>query len=232
MFPVLPIAGVAWHPSLSDTIHVANLLYLSSYLVRDILWLRVLSVAAGLSLLPFYWTVNSSPLWEPIAWNVLFASVNLVQIGILVWERRPRRLQGTEQFLHQTVFPELTAGEFLRLVRKGTWRDVAAGELVVDQGSLVGETMIIAEGTMEVRHGDQRIAELRPGQCIGEMSFLSGGRAAGSVVALRPCRVLAWPQPTLQRLLDTDPGLAFKIRAVFSRDVVAKLRAHGGPRTG
>ena len=70
-------------------------------------------------------------------------------------------------------------------------------------------------------------SRLKPGQFIGEMSFLSGNRAAADVVTTEPCRVLAWPQPALARLLDKSSGLSFKLRAVLGRDVVAKLRAHG-----
>ena len=41
------LAVATWNPCVTDMIHVANVLYLLSYMVRDILWLRVLSVAAG-----------------------------------------------------------------------------------------------------------------------------------------------------------------------------------------
>lgn len=221
------LAVVIWSPCATDMVHVANVLYLCSYLVRDILWLRVLSVAAGLSLMPYYCRCGDHPLWAPITWNALFAFVNLVQIAILVAERWPRRLPAPERQLYEQVFSEMSVGEFLKLAKTAAWRDVQTGERVVTQGAVVPELMVLAAGAMAVRTGDRMIADLEPGQFIGEMSFLSGNRAAADVVATEPCRVLAWPQPTLGRLLDRSSALSFKLRAVLGRDVVAKLRAYG-----
>ena len=39
-------------------VHAANGLYLVSYLVRDILWLRILTVIGACTLMPFF-------LWRP-----------------------------------------------------------------------------------------------------------------------------------------------------------------------
>ena len=67
-------------------IHGANVLYLASYLVRDILALRVLTVVAGLALLPFY-ILRADPIWVAVAWNALFIAINLLQIYRLLLER-------------------------------------------------------------------------------------------------------------------------------------------------
>ena len=53
------LLGIPW-------IHVANVLYLASYSVRDILWLRILTVVAALCLLPYYFTCSNNILWEAI----------------------------------------------------------------------------------------------------------------------------------------------------------------------
>ena len=91
MDPAILFLITIYCPCVDDMVHVANFLYLTSYLVRDILWLRVLTIFAGLSLLPFYCNCSDHILWAPIGWNALFITVNLVQIGILLRERRPRR---------------------------------------------------------------------------------------------------------------------------------------------
>ncbi len=227
-FPAI-LAIAIWHPCATDMIHVANVLYLCSYLVRDILWLRVLSVVAGLSLMPYYCSCGDHTLWAPITWNALFAFVNIVQIAILVSERWPRQLPPAERKLREEVFPELSAGEFLKLLKRGEWRDVAAGDVLVRKGTSVADMMILTQGAMAVRVDDHVIATLEPGQFIGEMSFLSGNLASADVVATEASRVLAWPQDTLARHLDANTSLSSKLRAVLGLDVVAKLRAHGKP---
>lgn len=68
-------------------VHVANVLYLVSYLVKDVLWLHVLTVVAGLVSMP-YFGLRADPLWAPVAWNVVFVAINTYQIHLLWRERR------------------------------------------------------------------------------------------------------------------------------------------------
>ena len=86
-------------------IHFANVLYLVSYLVQDILWLRVLTVVAALSLIPYYAT---NWLGEAIAWNVVFLVINVVQIKLLMIRRLPVSLDEKEQSLYSRAFRALT----------------------------------------------------------------------------------------------------------------------------
>ena len=52
-------------------IHSANVLYLVSYTMRDILWLRVFTVIAACCLIPYFY-FQTEPLLAPIYWNLLF----------------------------------------------------------------------------------------------------------------------------------------------------------------
>ena len=227
MVAAMVLGSVIWCPCVGDMVHVANGLYLCSYLVRDILWLRVLTILAGMSLVPFYCQCSDHILWAPIAWNVLFMTVNAVQIGILLRERRPRRLGGAEQELYQQVFSELTPGEFRRLLKLGQWREIEPGSTIVQRDTVVHDMQVLRQGSLEVRTSGGVIARLEPGQFVGEMSFISGEKATADVVATVPSRLLAWSQESLNELLEKKPTLAYKIRGILGRDVVAKLRAHG-----
>ena len=229
MDPAILFLITMYCPCVDDMVHVANVLYLTSYLVRDILWLRVLTIFAGLSLLPFYCNCSDHILWAPIGWNALFITVNLVQIGILLRERRPRRMDGPEQELYDKVFSELTPGEFRRLVKLGEWREIEAGTMIIQRDSVVHDIQVLERGALEVRSAGKIIARNEPGQFVGEMSFLSGERATADVVASEPSQVLAWSQESLNKLLDKKPALAYKMRGILGRDVVVKLREHGKP---
>lgn len=222
------LAAATWNPCVTDMIHVANVLYLLSYMVRDILWLRVLSVMAGLCLMPYYCHCGDHPLWAPISWNALFAAVNVFQIVLLIGERWPRTLTAAQRKIYETIFPELSPGEFVRLMKMGTQREVPAGTRLVEQGSVVQDMMVLVAGSLEVRSGDRVIARSQPGQFVGEMSFITGEKASADVVATEPATVVTCPQASLRALLDARPSLALKIRAALGRDVVGKLREHGG----
>ena len=72
-------------------IHSANVIYLVSYTMREILWLRVFTVIAATCLI-FYFYLQPEPLLAPIYWNLLFIVLNIYWIVRLLLERRLRRL--------------------------------------------------------------------------------------------------------------------------------------------
>ncbi len=79
---------------MESLVHTANVLYLASYSVRDILWLRILTVVAALFLIGYFY-FRADPLLAAIYWNLLFIALNLFWIGRLLWERRPIKLSQT-----------------------------------------------------------------------------------------------------------------------------------------
>jgi hypothetical protein len=205
-------------------IHVANVLYLCSYLVKDIFWLRLLTVAGGLVLFTFY-MLQPTPLWPSIAWNVLFASINVYQLYRLFLERRPVTLAEQEQRLYQLVFRTLTPREFVKLLALGRWQDARATELLVERGQTLDRVMVIVGGKTKVRVGDETIAELGAGQFVGEMSFLTGQVPTADVVATEATRYVAWKKNELSAFLDANPALRAAIQLVIGTDLVGKLRA-------
>ena len=213
-------------------IHVANVLYLASYSVRDILWLRILTVIAALCLLPYYFSCSANPLWEAIAWNALFITVNLFQIFLLVKERWPVALQGLERQVYDEVFHDLTPGAFVNLLKLGEWREPAEGDVLVEHGTVVDEMLLLCEGEAAVRKQEHELARLSPGHFVGEMSFLTKEKASADVVCTTPSKVLSWPQASLQAFLDRNSTLSFQVRGVLGRDLVRKLNVHAVPATG
>ena len=205
-------------------IHAANVLYLFSYLVKDIFWLRLLTVAGGLVLLVFY-VLQPTPLWPAIAWNVLFAAINVYQLYRLFLERRPVALAEQEQRLYQLVFRTLTPREFVKLMALGRWQDARATERLVERGQALDRVMVIAGGKTNVRVGDDTIAELGAGQFVGEMSFLTGQVPTADVVATEATRYVVWKKRELSAFLDANPALRAAIQLVIGTDLVGKLRA-------
>src|SRR6516165_5469491 len=81
-------------------IHVANLVYLISFLARDILWLRVLTCVALLLGIVFF-TCQPAPMYGPLVWHVAFLAINGVQISRLLVERRQLTLTKEQERLGQ-----------------------------------------------------------------------------------------------------------------------------------
>jgi Popeye protein conserved region len=206
---------------MENLIHVANVLLLASFLVRDILWLRLLNVLAGAAFIVYF---AVQPAWAPVGWNALFLLINVAQIWRLFLERRPVRLSAEELALYQLAFRALTPREFVRLVGIGRWAEAASGERLVEQGVVLDRMLVLCSGAAEVVVGGARVAELRPGQLVGEMGFLTGAKTSAEVVVREPTRYLALPTETLRVLFRKHPELRAAMQAVIGSDLVAKLR--------
>jgi hypothetical protein len=73
-------------------VYIANLLYLASYFMQDMLRLRSLTVTATLCLVGYFY-LRPEPLMTIVAWNLFFVALNSVQIVRIVAARR--RTHGT-----------------------------------------------------------------------------------------------------------------------------------------
>lgn len=67
-------------------VYVANILYLFSYLVRDILHLRVLTIVAACCLVTYFYN-QAEPLMTVVRWNVFFVALNAYQLARIIRER-------------------------------------------------------------------------------------------------------------------------------------------------
>ncbi len=206
-------------------LHVGNVLYLVAYSVRDMLWLRIITVIATLLLLPYYYA--RGPLYEPIMWCTLFTLVNLVQIALLILEKRPVFLGEEELQLYRTIFFSLKPREFAKLLSLAQWKRAKEGEELLPQCTPVEELLLISTGKAGVEIDGRRVAELRDGQFIGEMGFLADQVSSARVVSEATTHFLAWPAQQLRELLAATPALHVKVQGILGCDVVAKLRQGG-----
>jgi hypothetical protein len=67
-------------------VYAANILYLLSYLVRDILHLRMLTIVAACCLVTYLYN-QAEPLMTVVCWNVFFVGLNALQLVRILRER-------------------------------------------------------------------------------------------------------------------------------------------------
>lgn len=205
-------------------VHIANVIYMFSYLVRDILWLRVLTVVAATSLLPYFY-FRPDPLMAPIYWNLLFTTLNVYWIGHLLLERRPVALKEDEARLYQLVFRTVTPREMLHLLRIGSWENAVPRECFVQRGSTLDRFMVIYSGTASVEVDGKSVALLREGNCIGAMDYYTDQPASANVVAVEPTRYVAWAKPRLKQFLESNPPLRAAFQMILGRELATRLQA-------
>ena len=205
-------------------VHAANVLYLFSYLVRDILWLRILTVVAASTLIPFF-LFRPEPLLAPVYWNLLFTALNIYWIARLILERRPVHLTGNDLRLYQLVFRCLTPREMLQLLKLGTWEEASNDECFITQGDELERLMVICVGKACVMKDGKAVEELGAGQFIGGISFITERKAPADVVALEHTWYMSWPKTTLKEFLDSKPGLHTALQLTLGFDLSQRLEA-------
>jgi hypothetical protein len=98
-------------------IHIANLFYLASFLVRDMLWLRLLT-CCGMILGIVFFTCQPAPLYGPTAWHVVFLAINVIQIRRLVLDRRRLKLTEEQERVAEAAFRDRSRDELLTLLTR------------------------------------------------------------------------------------------------------------------
>lgn len=203
-------------------VHFSNVLMLASYSVRDILWLRWFAVAAALTNIP-YFLLQSSVLWPPVVWALVFTAINLYQIIRIYLERRPVVLSVDEQRLYDLAFRALRPRDFVSLTLVGEWRDAAAGEKVLAEGEPVARVCIPIAGEVDIRRHDKTLATLTPGHLVGTALALTGERSPVEGVFTERARYMSWPLQSLRILLDRRPELRATLQGLVSRDLARKV---------
>jgi hypothetical protein len=203
-------------------IHAANVLLLVAYSVRDILWLRLFAVAAALISIP-YFALQPTPLWEPLAWTVLFAAINGFQSWRLFVERRPVKLTPEEEDVRQLVFRDLPPRKVLQVLSIGSWTTVATGEPFIERGKRIEAISLLLRGKVQVTREGCVLGELVTGNFVGSALLMSGAAADVDAVALEPVRAMRWEVTTLDRYLTANPETRIIMQQHLARDLAGKL---------
>lgn len=198
-------------------ITVANVLYLASYSVRDILWLRILTVIAGFLLIPYY-ALQPSPLIVAIAWNAVFIAINVYWIVRLARERRPVHLAPDEARLRLLSFPSLTQREACRLFALGIWEDLAPSDSLVQHDKQSDRFSVILRGGADVTHHGVKIAELGEGQFVGVID-VHADEIDADVIVRENTRIMCWRRGQLQEFLEDRPDVALALERSVGLEV-------------
>ena len=203
--------------------HLAFGLIAFSFLVKDIFWLRIVSILASLFSVLYNFYIPVDPMWLAINWNFVFIAVNLYHIGVILYEKREVKMDDKNEELYQTLFKEMTPVEYLKISRAAQWETLKPGQRLITQGMPVPDLYLIYNGTVDVAIDGERVAELKDGEFVGEMSFLTEKVATASCIVKYEAQCLVWKQREFKELLKRNPSLYFTIQSVLSAQVSDKL---------
>ena len=203
--------------------HLAFGLIAFSFLVKDIFWLRIVSIVASLFSVFYNYVIPLEPMWLAINWNFIFIAVNIYHIAIILYEKREVKMDDKNQELYDTLFSEMTPVEYLKISRAAKWELVKSGQKIITQGMPVPDLYLIYNGTVDVLVDNEQIAQLKDGEFVGEMSFLTEKVATATCKVKYDAQCLVWKQREFKELLKRNPSLYFTIQSVLSAQVSDKL---------
>lgn len=201
---------------------IANLLFCLAYIVRDMAYLRAITIVAATCTLPYFYA-QATPLYSAMGWQAAFIIINAFNLTILLLQRRPVQLNDEQQWLHRTTLRLLTPRKMLRLLRLANTHHAQKGDTLIQEGEQLDALLLIMKGSANVSLEGQLRATLQPGDFAGEMSFISGRPASADVIAQEPVRYFRWPCSVLNQLYQRDPAIKDALQGAIGVDMANKL---------
>ena len=205
----------------------ANTLYVISYMLTSMLWLRVLAIIAAASTFPYFY-LQPEPLWLAMFWQSCFLGVNLVNLIILLYSMRAVSFDDDEQLAYEIKFSRLKPYEARPIFGAAEQRTIAAGKYLLKERMHNETLFLVLEGECRVVRDEAELARLGPGQFIGELSVLSDEPVSADVIAVSDTRLMTWDRERLLPLFRRQALYESYFHSLFSADVASKLRAMTG----
>jgi len=86
-------------------------------------------------------------------------------------------------------------------------KEVPEGEVVLEEGGFSRELLAIEEGSAEVTHDGEKVAELGPGDVFGEAGMLDDSMRNATVTATSRLRLISLGHFEVKRLKKDAPGV-------------------------
>ena len=205
--------------------HGGYLVFLTAYVLRDILWLRLVAVV-GYILFSALAIIRGGPgLVEILPWYVAFLTINGVQVARLVRERWLVKMNADEAALWEGSFASLDPVIFKRFLRLGQWRTLSKGFTLTSEGRRSSRLYLLAGGAVDVALEDRPIARLGAGQFVGEIAFVSASPSTATAIAASEdgTRCVVWNVPKLQAETTRDPELRGVVFSAVGSDLAHKI---------
>ena len=231
MFGGWMVTGVVEELASEALLHIAFLTVAVAFLVRDVLWLRGLSIIAYSMFMAVASLTHPDAPWTLIAWYGGFIAINLAHGVWLICERQMCRLTADERSLLEMAFPALDQLTLKRLLRHGHWESLEPGVRLTQAGMHPERLYVIFDGRVDVHRHGKTVAAIGPGHFVGEMAFVTGARASADTVVGAPLRVFVWDQLELRQACRRRPELREAVYSAIGPDLARKI-AYTSDRVG
>ncbi len=194
-----------------------------SFLMQDMSRLRLIAIVSAVLGIFYNYNVTESPLWLVIFWLSTFMTINLSMLVAEHIRNKSAKFNKDEQELFETLFPELSAFEFLQLLNAGSWKTIRSRERFISAQKENFKLALIWRGQAKVLKGKKVAANLKRGTLIGEISFLTGEKPTADVLLESGSLVLVWDHEKLRQWISKNSNAAISFQRLMTSDLAAKI---------
>jgi len=187
---------------------------------KDILWLRSILIIGQVCIVAYLLMIYN---FNIAFWNILLFVINSIQLVRLIIERQPIKLSAEIDDLHKNVFHIMKSREFLSFWNMGTINSIR-GKNIINSGDRSNKLFLVIDGTADVIKNNNIIANLKRGDFIAEMSFLTGEPASADVKAQYDLTYIFWEHQKIKDINQINPQMYIKIQNTLSKDMAKKIK--------
>ena len=208
--------------------HLSYILLVASMMMRTMLWLRIIAISAGVvsALYGYFFLLD----FVTVFWEVIFVSVNLIQLLILEIENRRAKFSEDEQKFIEAVVPQVEKAHAKRLLKLAKHVEFEAGSVLTQEGKPVEKLLFLIRGAVRIDKEGSMVGVCGHDDFIGEIGFMLNTNATATSVVTNSSRAISFDFEALHNLLYKHPDLRHALESSFNRNLVGKLvKSNEGP---
>lgn len=117
-------------------------------------------------------------------------------------------------------FKDFNISELTEVHRSTQWLKYSAGEVIITEGDIEDCFYIILAGGVKVKKYKRHIAELKPGDCFGEMAYLGNIKRTASIEAVRDTVLMKINTSFIDQ---TSSNTQLRFYKVFTKTLIERL---------
>jgi CRP/FNR family cyclic AMP-dependent transcriptional regulator len=111
------------------------------------------------------------------------------------------------------LFAGCSKSELRQLAQTADEVDLRQGTVLTREGRLGREFFVLIDGTAEVTKKGKKIAQLGPGDWLGEIALITDSPRTATVTATSPLDVLVITDRRFRSVVESMPSIAMKVLA-------------------
>ena len=123
------------------------------------------------------------------------------------------------------LFAGCSKNELRQLAKTADEIDLRQGTVLTREGRPGREFFVLIDGTAEVTKKGKKIADLGPGDWLGEIALITDSPRTATVTATSPVDVLVITDRRFRSVVETMPSIALKVLARVGERLTSDARS-------